>query len=50
MKDSVGGMSKGGIPNTVQQLLKALNQIVFDPGSSHCTTVVYYLHDYENKS
>ena len=35
---------------TVPQLLRTLNQIVFDPCSSHCMIVVYYLHDYENKS
>ena len=36
--------------STVPQLLRTLNQIVFDPCSSHCMIVVYYLHDYENKS
>ena len=36
--------------NLVQQLSSALNQIVFDPFSSHCTIVVCCLHYYENKS
>ena len=31
-------------------MLRALNQIVFDPCSSHWTTVIYYLQHYDNKS
>ena len=32
---------------TVQQLLKALNQIESDPCSTHCTTVGCYFHEHE---